>query len=719
MANSNLKTLSEIFNDKIFKIPVYQRGYSWGISELEDLWRDIDNLPLNKSHYTGMITVDIQDDDVYHVVDGQQRLTSLIIFLNNIINQYQNDWIAKIKKDKVIEKYLYEETENSKNPKIKFGYYKDNSSYYYYKTKILNIEDKTNKNHEPTLYTKNLDFSNNFFKNKLINKTQNELEELFIKLSKQLKFNWYEIEKTDALDEYVIFETMNNRGKALSVLEILKNRLMYITTLIDNINDNDKKKLRDDINDVWKTIFEYLGKDENMDEDWFLKYHIVMYWEKSLQKNEDLHNQYLLKEFFTIQKVFNEKKENYRKSYINYCNLKKYKTKLQNLNLNKLNYKEMKKILIDIYNSSYEIQFNLGDVFLSQFVNLDKKRDDDTAYYLNTNMDTEGYSIFEKGDNFNDFIELLEYDIERSDEEINNNYLHYDLIESYISSLKDSVKSYYFILNPQKSDYDKDIKSWLEKLNIMSSNEFMPILISIFNHYNKKDKKFIIRILQDIENYLFAKKYCYGKKQSYLNKDFYKPAYEYNNTQNIEPLYGELNALIYEKNIVKNFDKDNFILKIKKLFENEDDKGYYGWTEGLKYVLYEYEISLQKHYHGESKISWKQINKESIEHIYPQTPKDTWIDDFNNLKENKQRNKYTNSLGNLLLLSSKKNSKASNKPFKDKKEIFSSGSFNEIEVSKYDKWTTKEIDERSEKILDFMNERWHLGLKVADISKLI
>jgi uncharacterized protein with ParB-like and HNH nuclease domain len=142
-----------------------------------------------------------------------------------------------------------------------FGYYEDNSSYYYYKTKILNIEDKTNKNHELTLYTDNLDFSNKYFQNKLTNKTQNELEELFTKLTSQLKFNWYEIEKTDDLDEYVIFETMNNRGKPLSVLEILKNRLIYITTLLDNDND-DKNKLRDDINDVWKTIFGYLGKDK-------------------------------------------------------------------------------------------------------------------------------------------------------------------------------------------------------------------------------------------------------------------------------------------------------------------------------------------------------------------------------------------------------------------------------------------------------------------------
>jgi uncharacterized protein with ParB-like and HNH nuclease domain len=46
MANSNLKTLSEIFNDKIFKIPVYQRGYSWGEAQLEDLWREMSSFTM-------------------------------------------------------------------------------------------------------------------------------------------------------------------------------------------------------------------------------------------------------------------------------------------------------------------------------------------------------------------------------------------------------------------------------------------------------------------------------------------------------------------------------------------------------------------------------------------------------------------------------------------------------------------------------------------------
>jgi len=313
MGNSNLKTLSEIFNEKVFKVPDYQRGYSWGEQQLEDLWRDIHNLALGKLHYTGMLTVDIQNHKVYHVIDGQQRLTSLIIFIKNILDNFDGEWISEIKKDKVIDKYLYEETQN-KNPQIKFGYYEDNPSFYFYKTTILNIKDKVNKNFETTLYTDNLDFSNNFFRKKIKKKSQEELEELFIKITNQLKFNWYEIEKTDDLDEYVIFETMNNRGKPLSVLEILKNRLIYITTLFDN-EDNEKTKLRDDINDVWKTIFEYLGKDKKMDKDFFLKYHVVMYWGNAFDKTETFHKNYLLNAFFTIQKILNEKKEIYVKAF--------------------------------------------------------------------------------------------------------------------------------------------------------------------------------------------------------------------------------------------------------------------------------------------------------------------------------------------------------------------------------------------------------------------
>ena len=59
MANNkdDLKSLSKIFRDEIhFVIPDYQRGYSWGDKQLQDLWEDLDNMPANSTHYTGMFT---------------------------------------------------------------------------------------------------------------------------------------------------------------------------------------------------------------------------------------------------------------------------------------------------------------------------------------------------------------------------------------------------------------------------------------------------------------------------------------------------------------------------------------------------------------------------------------------------------------------------------------------------------------------------------------
>lgn len=62
----------------------------------------------------------------------------------------------------------------------------------------------------------------------------------------------------DEIDVFVTFETMNNRGRPLSSLELLKNRLIYLSTLFKD--NTGKDKLRSNINDAWKTMYEYLGK---------------------------------------------------------------------------------------------------------------------------------------------------------------------------------------------------------------------------------------------------------------------------------------------------------------------------------------------------------------------------------------------------------------------------------------------------------------------------
>jgi uncharacterized protein with ParB-like and HNH nuclease domain len=87
---NELLSLQDLFNKKIFRIPDYQRGYSWSGQQLNEFWEDIINLPLDRDHYTGMISLkklnrnetdkwteenwlfDTWGYSAYHVVDGQK-----------------------------------------------------------------------------------------------------------------------------------------------------------------------------------------------------------------------------------------------------------------------------------------------------------------------------------------------------------------------------------------------------------------------------------------------------------------------------------------------------------------------------------------------------------------------------------------------------------------------------------------------------------------------
>jgi uncharacterized protein with ParB-like and HNH nuclease domain len=55
---TELKSIQEFFNKRVFRIPDYQRGYAWGHNQLEDFWRDLNQIPNDKNHYTGQITLE-------------------------------------------------------------------------------------------------------------------------------------------------------------------------------------------------------------------------------------------------------------------------------------------------------------------------------------------------------------------------------------------------------------------------------------------------------------------------------------------------------------------------------------------------------------------------------------------------------------------------------------------------------------------------------------
>ena len=321
MSDTKLLSLSEIFNNKIFRIPDFQRGYSWEERQLEDFWEDIQNLSPNKIHYIGLLTVKpIKKDEIinvekwkddlwllkkgmsaYYVIDGQQRLTTLIILLHEILRTFKDDeGINFGQKSEWIDRFLYR-SYNQIYKSFVFGYEKDNPSDEYFKTKILEQDSSAADKYPETLYTANLMFAKEYFAKKLKDLSKECKEEIFDKAVNRLKFNYYEID--DSLDVYVTFETMNNRGKDLSHLELLKNRLIYLSTLLHK-DDETKERLRKDINETWKTIYEYLGKNKEnpLDDDVFLFNHWVMYFTYD-RSQSDVYAEFLLKKKFTSKNV--------------------------------------------------------------------------------------------------------------------------------------------------------------------------------------------------------------------------------------------------------------------------------------------------------------------------------------------------------------------------------------------------------------------------------
>lgn len=310
---SGEQTLSTLFNGNFYRIPDYQRGYAWGNEQLDDFWQDLENSKGHK-HYTGVLSlvkVDnnekekhewikdkaAKDGESYYIVDGQQRLTTSIILLKVILDYIDKDteWFADEKPDDLCKKYIGKETPSGKH--YFFNYTFDNPSQKFLRAKIFG--DEISEGIEESIYTKNLETAKEFFKKKI---NGSNSEEIFKTLTQRFVFNVYQI--SNSFDVFVAFETMNNRGKPLSSLELLKNRLIYLSTKLGE----EAGSLRETINDCWKEIYKFLGKNKYkvLKDDDFLKVHWLMYFNRYERSSGEPHKEFLLKRYFTINNLVNE-----------------------------------------------------------------------------------------------------------------------------------------------------------------------------------------------------------------------------------------------------------------------------------------------------------------------------------------------------------------------------------------------------------------------------
>ena len=93
MAKANLLTSSTtnflelIGNGRIYRVPAYQRDYSWTEEQWEDLWNDLLELAdqPDGTHYMGALVVEGRSDREFAVIDGQQRIATLSVLALAVI----------------------------------------------------------------------------------------------------------------------------------------------------------------------------------------------------------------------------------------------------------------------------------------------------------------------------------------------------------------------------------------------------------------------------------------------------------------------------------------------------------------------------------------------------------------------------------------------------------------------------------------------------------
>lgn len=214
--------------------------------------------------------------------------------------------------DNIRKKFISEVNDESGLASYLFGYEKENPSYEYLTDVIFEGKrSKKNVAHE-TVYTSNLACAKSFFSEKLQKMTNDELEEIFSKIAYYFAFNTYEI--SSDIDVFVTFETMNNRGRPLSSLELLKNRLIYLSTLFEEAEKEEHKEnkniMRVEINECWKKIYHLLGKGKHnlLKDDEFLHTHYFIYFYDEefypdRHSTEDFYRDFLLEHYFVPEKI--------------------------------------------------------------------------------------------------------------------------------------------------------------------------------------------------------------------------------------------------------------------------------------------------------------------------------------------------------------------------------------------------------------------------------
>ena len=310
---TNTFNLNDILgNGKIYKVPQFQRDYSWTQDNWEDLWNDITLAHENKSaHYMGSVVLQSTIGKEYLIIDGQQRFTTLSIIILAIINTIQQlvedgvDASANHERVEILmRQYIGQKEASSLRYSSKLFLNENNDGFY--QNRLLHFRDPINEkklsDSEKLMWQANIFFKQKI--NNLSNSKNGEALASFLNNTIGEQMMFIQITVQDELNAYTVFETLNSRGVELTSTDLLKNFLFSLVAK----SETDLKQVKSQ----WKKIIDTVGlKDFPV----FLRY-FLMATRKQITK------EYLFKEIKSFikdgQDVFDllEKLEDYAYYYV-------------------------------------------------------------------------------------------------------------------------------------------------------------------------------------------------------------------------------------------------------------------------------------------------------------------------------------------------------------------------------------------------------------------
>lgn len=269
--NVNKYPISQMFDPDsktIFEVPKYQREYVWGIREWSALYDDL--FENDEGYFLGsIICINSTTDSLnpkFEVVDGQQRLTTVSLFLSalyvvlssrkTMLDEDQQADLLQLKRKLVLKK-------TSQTIRVVPQVQGNNlDDYLGLMAKIGLIPTRTMPNFAGL---RRIVKGFNYFKKRIeedASKTEDAIHTLFQILDKVNAAILVMIEVANHADAYTLFESLNNRGTPLTSVDLIKNLLLARLDITDSGN-------LDYYFSRWREVLSNLGDDYSVQERFF------------------------------------------------------------------------------------------------------------------------------------------------------------------------------------------------------------------------------------------------------------------------------------------------------------------------------------------------------------------------------------------------------------------------------------------------------------------